>query len=66
MVTVKNLIEMLKQVPDCAQVHAYEGESIGLAIRDGEKIWWIEAGDTDSEDSQHEFRECLEMNRKTR
>lgn len=60
MIVVSRLIQLLQRVPPDAQVHAYEGEGIGLVIVYGEKTWWIEAKDTETRDRQDEFfRDCV-------
>jgi len=35
MIRVKRLKELLAQVPDDARVYAYEGECVGIVIREG-------------------------------
>ena len=55
MITVKKLKEYLDRLPDDAKIHAYEGESTGLAINscDG-RCWWIDAYESDKEDTYTE------------
>jgi len=41
--TVKELKELLRDVPDEAEVHAYEGEGIGIIVRfAGDELMFIE------------------------
>ena len=55
MITVKELKRLLAFIPDDAQIHAYEGESVGLAIELGDKEWWINSSSRDEQDEQDEF-----------
>ena len=55
MITVKELKRLLEFIPDDAQIHAYEGESVGLAIELGDKEWWINSSPRDEQDEQDEF-----------
>ena len=55
MITIKRLKELIKDLPDEATCHVYEGERIGIAINHGnnEELfnnWWIDATDSDKED----------------
>jgi len=43
MIKVNDLIMLLKEVPDNAEVYAYEGEDTGLVIRDKSNYWFIRA-----------------------
>ena len=47
MITAKTLKNLLKEIPDDALVHVYEGESIGISIYNEDKNWWIEAGNNE-------------------
>lgn len=53
--TIKELKEAIKDLPDDANVHAYEGEGIGIIVRTAEydfsigeietnKSWWFGTG----------------------
>ena len=55
MITVKELKRLLAFVPDNAQIHAYEGESVGLSVELDDDYWWINASSHDEEDKQNEF-----------
>ena len=41
MITVGKLKDLLKNLPDNAILHAYEGEDVGIAISLNDKEWWI-------------------------
>ena len=43
MITVKTLKKLLSEVPDDAEVSAYEGEDIGINIDYDDNNWWIRA-----------------------
>lgn len=45
MIKVKQLIKLLQEVPPDADVYAYEGEVVGIAIKKGKAFWWIGAGE---------------------
>lgn len=47
MITVKQLRELLADLPDDARVTAYEGEGTGLDIRHDGKCGWIDTGGDD-------------------
>jgi len=67
MITIKRLKELIKDLPDNARCFAYEGESTGINIYDGnnlltsKKVWWIDAKDNNKEDTYTEgFKEQKE------
>ena len=59
MITIGILKKLIKNLPDEAEVNAYEGEGIGLRINLGEKSGWIETGydDTESNSKRHDLGE---------
>lgn len=60
MITVSRLIQLLQRVPPDAQVHAQDCHGVGLAIKLGDKFWWIEANDSTERDRQDGFfRNCV-------
>jgi len=63
MLSIKKLKKLIENLPDEAQVNAYEGEGCGLRINLGEKSGWIETGfdDTESNDKRHELEEFKEI-----
>lgn len=54
MITVKRLKELLEQLPDDAEVYAYEGEDVGIGIRQRsipqQRHWWIRAREGSHQD----------------
>lgn len=59
MITIKRLKELIKDLPDDAMCTAYEGERIGISINKGNeeelfRNWWIDATDSDKEDTYTE------------
>jgi len=59
MITIKRLKELIKDLPDNATCHAYEGERTGIAINLGNdeelfENWWIDATCNDKEDTYTE------------
>lgn len=64
MIKVKRLIELLKQLPENADVWAYEGGDTGLAIQEfhptkavEDCMWWIRAKDCDDVEYTEGFDE---------
>ena len=55
MITVKRLKELLADLLDEATAAAYEGECIGITIRQGNLIGWIDTGSHDrpADESKH-------------
>jgi len=54
MITVDRLRKLLEDLPADAEVYGYEGEDVGIAIRDDRpgkrQFWWIRA----REGSEHD------------
>lgn len=59
MITVKTARELLAQLPDDAQLTAYEGEGTGISVRWHGRYGWIETGDghREVEPDRHDLRE---------
>jgi hypothetical protein len=54
MITVKTLRKLLEEVPDYAEVSAYEGEDIGFNIDCDVRDWWITANQSNVEETYTE------------
>ncbi len=55
MIRVKKLIERLKEFPEDALVHAYEGEIVGIVVRsanNGKQLGWILANEFKKEEDE--------------
>ncbi len=55
MIRVKNLIKRLKEFPEDACVHAYEGEISGIVIRSAncnKELGWIIASENEKEEDE--------------
>jgi hypothetical protein len=50
-ITVARLRELLAQVPDDAEVGAYEGEDSGISIYKDGSTWWIRTTSRDADDT---------------
>ncbi len=63
MLTIKKLKKLIKNLPDEAQVNAYEGEASGLQITLNKKSGWIETGFTAEEcpNKKHELEEFIDL-----
>lgn len=58
MITVKTLKQLIENLPDNAEVYAYEGEDTGFVILKGKKYWFIRA--TESRDTEDTHTEGFE------
>lgn len=58
MITCGKLKKLLAQVPDDAEVTAYEGEDCGISIQHIGKDWWIQATDNHEEDNYNQGFNC--------
>jgi len=51
MILSKTLKKLLEQVPDDAQIKAYEGEDVGICINFNNKDWWVRCRESDEIDN---------------